>query len=79
MIDVNNSEYYFDERYNHEFVKARLEQLNKLWLQEFVNWQFWIKWLISWVYIEKVRSYTESSWSEYISWIKSIVLNNYKK
>lgn len=53
----------------------RLKEIDNLWLEEVWIWEFWIPWKMSWLYIEKLWSYDNKSWNNYIQWIKNDILN----
>lgn len=79
-IDTNRKDLY---KYNEpiERTKQRLTQLNQIGLEEVQYGEFGISGIVSGLYIEKVWSYSDKDWNDYIDWMQCVidmkkVLNN---
>lgn len=56
-----------------ERTRNRLEEITELGMTEVGTAQFGINGVMSGLYIEKVWGYSETSWNEYIDWVKSLI------
>lgn len=73
-IDINNSRYYeFGKPELKERTKNRLKQLADLGMQETGIESFGIKGIMSGMYIEKVWSYSDDDFNDYINWTKELI------
>lgn len=75
MIDFNRTDYYeCDKLEFKERTKNRLIELSNLGLEEVGYGQFGISHVVSGIYIEKLWSYSDEHWKEYVEWIVSLVV-----
>ena len=75
-IDINNRFLYeFDKPNLKERTKSRLIEISDLGMTEVGIYSFGIKGKMSGLYLEKVWSYSEKEWKNYIEWVKSIIEN----
>ena len=75
MIDINFKDYYCNNE-NIGRAKKRLIELSDLWVEEVWYWEFWIKAVFSWLYIDRVWWYTDKQWDDEILWIKWRIWEN---
>jgi hypothetical protein len=73
-IDINNSDYYeydkpTDRTYN------RLKKIIDIGLVEVGYGEFGYPGLMSGLYIEKVWSYTDDNFNDYINWTEELIKN----
>lgn len=74
MIDINRKDLYEYGKVDlKERTKNRLKQINKMGMTEVGTSQFGIDGIMSGLYIEKVWSYSEDDWNEYIVWVKNLI------
>jgi hypothetical protein len=71
-FDINDPDLY---EYNKpkERTKARLTQMANMGLEETGIASYGIKGIVSGLYIEKVWSYSDEEWDDYINWMQSVI------
>lgn len=73
-IDINRSDFYLYKNDDlNERTKNRLIQIAEMGLEEVMVAEFGIPGIMSGLYIEYVWRDSEEDWSEYISWINSLI------
>lgn len=76
-IDINYKYYYpYDDTPEiKERTRERLAEIITLGMTEVGEAQFGIKGIMSGLYIEKVWSYDEKRWKEYMDWVKELKMS----
>lgn len=75
-INIKNPTYYsFSYDVDNDVTEERLKQLNSLGCESVGFGQFGIPNVFSGLYVEKVWSYTDEQWDDYIEWFTN--LSNY--
>lgn len=61
-----------------ERTRSRLKEILDMGMQEVGYGEFGIKGVMSGLYIEKVWSYSDAQFKDYLEWVKELI-NNFKK
>jgi hypothetical protein len=76
-IDINNDDLY-EYKKDRQRTKQRLQQLIDLGCEEIGVFSFGIKDVFSGLYIEKVWSYSEKDWNDYMDFTNKLIKNSKK-
>lgn len=73
-IDVDNKHFYeYDKPENRDRTKKRLQELVDMGCEETGIASFGVKGVVSGLFIERVWSYSDERWTDYIEWMKSVI------
>ena len=73
-MDIDRTEFYEFTRPELEGrTRERLTQIKDLNLEEVGLGEFGIKGIFSGLYLERVWSYSDNDWNDYIDWIKTLI------
>ena len=77
LFDINNDDFY---KYNKpkERTRKRLIEIANCGMQEVGIASFGVEGVMSGLYIEKVWSYSDKDFNEYMDWAKSLINKNKK-
>ena len=75
MVDTNNKYFYEygDNEEAKEKTRRRLTQISELGMEEVGNAEFGIRGIMSGLYIEKIWSFSDQLWDDYIRWVQELI------
>lgn len=76
-FDINNDDFY-EKNKPKERTRKRLIEIAECGMQEVGIASFGVKGVVSGLYIEKVWSYSDKDFNEYMDWAKSLINKNRK-
>lgn len=71
-MDINKKVYYCNNE-NVERTKRRLTQMNEIGMTEVGDAQFGVEGIMSGLYIERVWSYDDEKFDDYLNWVKTLI------
>ena len=73
-FDINREDLYLRSGNQREVIKTRLTEMAEIGMEEIGVANFGIKDIMSGLYIERVWSYSDKNWKEYMDWVRAIKL-----